>query len=150
MGKLRTQLKDEMTAAMKSGDKLKLSTMRLLLSELKNEEIKSGEELDDTEVIKVIKRQVKRRLDAREQFEKGGRPELAAKEAKEAVILKAYLPAELNDKEIADIVESALAGLDGSEANNIGKVMSVVMPKIGGRADGRRVNEMVRKRMESI
>ncbi len=149
MGKLRIRIKDEMTAAMKSGDKLKLSTMRLLLSEIKNEEIKMGEELDDTKVIKVIKHQLKQRLDAEDQFKKGGRDDLAVKEAKEAVILKGYLPAELSDGEIDNIIETSLSALGDIGPKDIGKIMSVVMPQIAGRADGKRVNNMVRNKMEN-
>ena len=149
MGKLRIRIKDEMTVAMKSRDKLKLSTMRLLLSEIKNEEIRMGEELDDTKVIKVIKHQLKQRLDAEDQFKKGGRDDLAVKEAKEAVILKGYLPAELSDGEIDNVIETSLSALGDIGPKDIGKIMSVVMPQIAGRADGKRVNNMVRNKMEN-
>ncbi|MCL4499907.1 MAG: GatB/YqeY domain-containing protein [Chloroflexi bacterium] len=139
---LRDTLSDDMKAAMRGGEKLRLSTIRFLMSELKNAEISKGKALSEDEEIEVVQRQVKRRREAVEQYEKGGREELAEKEAAESVILKEYLPKQLTDEELAGIIKSAVDEPGASSRKEMGKVMGAVMPKVKGRADGARVSRI--------
>jgi uncharacterized protein YqeY len=130
---------------MKSGEKERLSTLRMLLSEVNNEEIRSGREVDDAAFPAVVKRALKQRKEAADQFRKGDRPELAAKEEREAAILEEYLPRQASEEEIrAAIVEIVAAqGLAGPAA--IGVVMKAVLARFGGAADGALVNRLARE-----
>ncbi|MHB0976269.1 MAG: GatB/YqeY domain-containing protein [Candidatus Aquicultorales bacterium] len=140
---LKEQLSNDMKAAMRSGDKLRLSTIRLLISEIKNAEIAKGEGLADEEVVELVQRQVKRRREAVEQYEKGGRAELAEKETSEAKILESYLPSQLGDEELEEIVKAAIRETGASSKKEMGKVMGAVMPKVKGKAEGTRVSKTV-------
>jgi len=122
--------------------KIRLSTIRLLMSEIKNAEILKKDELSDDEITDVIQRQIKRRKEAAEQYKKGGREDLAEKEDKEAGVLANYLPEQLSDDELREIIKGAIQETGATSPKEMGKVMSVVMPKVRGRADGKRVNQL--------
>lgn len=139
---LKSQLSEDMKAAMRAGEKIRLSTIRLLNAEIKNAEIDKGEELSDDEVIGLVQRQIKRRREASEQYRKGGREELALKEEAEAAILEEYLPAQLSDDELSAIIREAVSQMGATSKKEMGKVMGVVMPKVKGRADGTRVSRL--------
>jgi uncharacterized protein YqeY len=124
------------------GQRIKLSTIRLLLSEIKNAEILKKGALSDDEVVDVIQRQVKRRKEAIEQYRKGGREDLAEKEEKEATILSSYLPEQLSDEEIIDLIKEAIKETGATSVKDTGRVMGTLMPKVRGKADGKRVNRL--------
>jgi uncharacterized protein len=134
------QVKTDMTTAMKAGEKDRAGALRLVLSSLQL----ASKEGDDDEVA-VLRRERKRRLDAAEQYRGGGRDDLAGQEESEAELISAYLPAELSDDELDAIVSESVAESGAAEAKDMGKVMSLAMPRVGGRADGKRVSQKVRE-----
>ncbi len=134
------QVKSDLTGAMKAGEKERVGALRLVLSSLQL----AAKEGEDDEVA-VLRRERKRRLDAAEQYRDGGRSDLAEQEEGEAEMIAAYLPAELADDELEAIVAEAVAESGASEAKDMGKAMSIAMPKVGGRADGKRVSAKVRE-----
>jgi len=144
---LKDRVLQDMKEAMKARDQLKLSTLRLLVSEIKNREIDAKGELKDEDILALIQKAVKQRQDSIAQYEKGGRQDLAEKEKAELEILKAYLPEELSKEEILEIIDQAIAATGASSPKEMGKVMREVMPKVKGRADGKLVNELVKKRL---
>ncbi len=138
---IQTQIKE----ALKAGDKERLSTLRLLLAAIKNETIRAGEEVDEAGFLKLVRKAIKQRKDSAEQYRKGDREELASKEEREAEILAAYLPPQVDEEElrssIAALVESE--GLAGPAA--IGTIMKTMMAKYAGRTDGGTVNKIARE-----
>ena len=134
------QVKSDLTGAMKAGEKERVGALRLVLSSLQL----AAKEGEDDEVA-VLRRERKRRLDAAEQYRDGGRADLAEQEEDEAEMIAAYLPAELSDDELQAIVAEAVAESGASEAKDMGKAMSIAMPKVGGRADGKRVSALVQE-----
>ncbi|MFF4182022.1 GatB/YqeY domain-containing protein [Streptomyces sp. NPDC001691] len=150
MTTLKARLKDDLTTAMKARDELRSSTLRLTLTAVAKEEVAgtAARELSDDEVLKVIAKEAKKRREAAEAFEKGGRAESAARELAEGEILDAYLPKQLSDDELGAIVAAAVeeakaAGAEGPRA--MGAVMKIVNPKVAGLADGGRVAAAVKK-----
>lgn len=137
----------EMKTAMKSGDKVRLSTIRLLLSEVKYTEISKGDNLSDDEITGVIARELKKRREAIPQYIQGKRPDLAEKEETEARILQEFLPAQLAEAEVSRLVDQAVAETGAQTAKDIGKVMAAVMPRVKGRADGALVSRLAREKL---
>ena len=129
--------------AMKNKEKLRLGVLRMLMSELKNRKIELQRELEEADILQVITRMVKQRHDSAEQFAKGGREELAAKEKGEIAVLESYLPEGLSEAELEELVKQAIAETGAQSKKDMGKVMKAVMPKIAGRADGKQVNQLV-------
>jgi uncharacterized protein YqeY len=134
------QLRSDVAQAMKGGDRDRVGALRLVLSELQ----KAAKDGNDDELA-VLRRERKRRLEAAEQFRGGGRAELAEREEAEAVLIAGYLPAELSDDELAGLVHDAVTESGASSPKDMGMVMKAVMPKVGGRADGKRVSTKVRE-----
>lgn len=133
------QLKNDLTAAMKAGEKERVGALRLILSELqKDAKEGAGDE------VAVLRRERKRRLDAATQFRDGGRAELATQEEGEAKLITSYLPVELSDAEIDAIVAEAVGETGASSPKDMGQVMKAAMARIAGRADGKRVSARVR------
>lgn len=143
MGTLTEKVRSDMTAAMKEQAKDRLSTLRMLQSALKNEQINSGHELSDEEAMSVIRKAVKQRQDSIEQYTKGNRPELADKERAEMEILKSYLPPELTDDEIESGVREIVASTGAQSKKDMGKVMKEATAKYKGRVDGKKIQEIV-------
>ena len=137
---LADRVKQDLTDAMRAGEKDRVGRLRLILSELQ----KDAKEGDGDEQA-VLRRERKRRLDAAEQFRAGGRDELAAGEEAEAELIASYLPAELSDDELRAIVAGAVAETGASSPKEMGAVMKAAMAKAGGRADGKRVSGLVRE-----
>jgi uncharacterized protein YqeY len=133
------RVKDDLTAAMKAGERERVATLRLVLSELQ----KAAKEGGDDEVA-VLRRERKRRQESARAFRDGGRPELAEGEEAEAAIIEAYLPAELDDAELERIVAAVVADTGAASPRDMGKVMPRVMEQVAGRADGRRVSQVVK------
>ena len=142
------RLTQDMKAAMKAGDKERLGVIRFLLSTIKNAEIDKGAELTDKEAQKIVVKQIKQINDAIEQFKAGGRDDLVQAEAAKVEILKEYLPKQLSDQELEEVVNQVLAEL--GEVKNLGQVIGLVMKQVDGRADGARVAQLVRQRMGKL
>ena len=144
------RITQDLTAAMKAQDAPRTSTLRLAKAALKNREIDKHAALDDAETLKVLQGLVKQREDSVEQYAKAKRPELADKERAEIAVLKAYLPAEVSDEEIAAAVRSAVAETGATSQKDLGRVMKAALAALaaGGKpVDGRRVNEAVRRQL---
>lgn len=144
---LKERLSEEMKDAMRSQDKIRLSTIRMLLSAVKNKEIDLGKKLADEEVVETITSQVKQRKDSIEQFTKAGRSDLAEKEEAELRILQEFLPEQLTTEEVEAEVEMAVKEAEASGMKDLGKVMKLLMPRVAGRADGKLVSDKVRERL---
>jgi uncharacterized protein YqeY len=141
---LKAEIQEAVKTAMKSGDGITLSTLRLLLSAMHNEEIKVRKELTTEEIHKIISTLSKQRNEAIEMFRKGGREELAQKEEAEQVVLKRYLPQPLTEDEIAELIRSSIDEAGAKGIQDLGKLMKVLMPKVSARSDGKRVNELAK------
>jgi len=134
-----------MKEALKAGDQIRLSTLRLLLAAIKNEEIAQGREATDEDVVTVVRRQMKQRRESVEAFRQAGREELARKEEAELAILNTFVPQQLSEEEIRQIVKEVLDQLPETERNNFGRVMGATMSKVKGKADGNLVAKVVKE-----
>ena len=142
------KLKDDMKSALKAGEKTRLSTVRMLLSEVKYGEIRKGEALTSGELVEVVLREIKKRREAIPQFRQGNRLDLVEKEEKELAILEAYLPEQLSAGEIGELVDAAVSESGARSIKEIGKVMAILMPKVKGKADGSLVSKLVRDKLD--
>jgi uncharacterized protein YqeY len=145
MATLTEQVRADMTAAMKAQEKERLSTIRMLQSALKNEQIHLGHELSDEEALTVIRKAVKQRLDSIEQFTNAGRLEMAEKERSEMELLKGYLPPELSEEELESGIREIIASTGAQSKKDMGKVMKEATARFKGRVDGRKVQEVVQR-----
>ena len=142
------QIDQDLVAAMKARDELRLSVLRMAKTALKLKQVEHGRPLEDSEALGVLRTLVKQRHESAEQFRNGGREELAKKEEAEIKILEEYLPATASDDEIEAAVTAAIAETGAANARDIGKVMKSAMAKLAGKtADGKRVNEKVRAKL---
>ena len=139
------QIQNDIKTALKAGEKERLGTLRMLLTEIKNEKIRTGKEIDEGVFVSLVKRAIKQRQDAAEQYQKGDREELAAKEMREAEILTEYLPEQASEDEIRAAIEELVQaeGLEGPRA--IGVIMKAMMAHFGSKADGRTINQIARQ-----
>lgn len=148
---LQQQVNDDLREAMKARDKARTGALRMLLASLKNAAVAEGKgpqgELADDEVIRLVQTETKRRREAAAAFREAGRDDQAAAEDAEASIYEAYLPAQLSDEELADVVDAAIAEVDAEGPQAMGQVMKTVMPRVAGQADGSRVSAMVKGRL---
>jgi uncharacterized protein YqeY len=144
---LKEKILQDIKEAMKAQDRLKLSTLRLLMAEMKNKEIAAKGELKDQEILALIQKAVKQCQDSIEQYKKGGREDLAEKEGEEMKILKTYLPKELSQEELLKIVDHAISTTGALSPKDMGRVMKEVIPQTQGKADGKLVSELVKKRL---
>ncbi len=144
---LKEKLTEDMKQAMKDKEagKLRLSVIRMVRSSIKNVEIDHKKELSDDEVLEVLAKEVKMRRDSLEEFKKANRPDLVATLEQEISILTQYLPEQLSEAEVRKLAEEAVAATQAASPKEMGKVMAVLMPKVKGRADGKRVNSIVRE-----
>jgi uncharacterized protein YqeY len=149
MSELKPRLRADLNAAMKARDELTTATLRMALTAVSTEEVagKQSRELSDDEVLRVLSREAKKRREAAEAFEAAGRTELAERERAEGVVLDAYLPAQLGDNELAEIVRVAIAEAGATAPQQMGAVMKLVQPNLAGRADGKRVSDEVRRQL---
>jgi hypothetical protein len=143
MGQLTEQIRADLTAAMKAQEKEKTSTLRMVQSAMKNEQINAGHELSDEEALTVLRKAVKQRYDSIEQYQKANRPELAAKEQSEIDVIKGYLPPELSDAEIESGIRDIIASTGAQSKKDMGKVMKEATAQYKGRADGKKIQETV-------
>ena len=144
---LEERLVEEMKQAMKSNDKAKLSTIRMIRSTVKNKEIELRKPLDDDGIFRVIQGMVKKSEESIEQFKAGGRMDLVEKETKEIETMKSYLPQPLSREEVLKIIDQTIEETKASSLKDLGKVMKSVMPKLGGKVDGALVNQLVKERL---
>jgi uncharacterized protein YqeY len=152
---LKQKIEDDLKTALKAGDKLRLSCLRMVKSKLQEKQVAlRGEEgleakLSEDDVTNVVSAYAKQRRDSIESYEQGGREDLAANERAELEILTDYLPQQMGEDDVAVIVDEAVRESGASEPKDMGAVMKLVMPKVKGRADGKLVNRIVQSRLKS-
>ena len=144
---LKDTLTEDMKTAMKAGDKDRLAVVRLILADIKRVEVDSRQELDDAGLLGVIEKAVKQRRDSIEQFTKGGRDDLAAKEQAELEVIETYLPEQLSAEELDALVDEVIAATGAESIRDMGKVMGAIKAKAAGRADMGAVGARVKARL---
>jgi uncharacterized protein len=137
------KVQDDVRTAMKAGERERVSALRLVVDALQKDA-----KLGDGDEVAVLQRERKKRLEAAEAFREGGRGEQAEVEQGEAELIEAYLPEQLSEQELGELVDAAIADAGASESSQMGQVMSSLMPKVGGRADGKRVSQVVREKLD--
>lgn len=142
---LAERLNEDMKQAMKNGDKFRLQVIRMVRASIKNQEIEMRRPLNDDELIQVISRDLKQRRDSLQDFQKAGREDLVAQATAEIEIISQYLPKQLTEEEIKEIVTQTMQETGASSKADMGKLMGVLMPKVKGRADGKLVNQIVQQ-----
>lgn len=149
MTELKDRLQTDLTGAMKARDELRAATLRMVLTAVRTEEVagKTARELSDAEVVTVLTREAKKRREAAEAFDQGGRPDRAERERAEGEVITAYLPAQLSDDELRDLVAAAIAETGAAGPGGMGQVMKVLTPRTAGRAEGGRVAGEVRRQL---
>lgn len=138
------QVQADVRTAMKAGERERAAALRMIVDSLQQDA-----KLGDGDEVAVLQRERKKRLEAAEAFSDADRTEQASAERSEAELIEAYLPAQLSDEELTELVEAAVAETGASEQKQMGQVMSALMPKVGGRADGKRVSAAVREKLGS-
>lgn len=144
---ITAKIQSDVSAAAKAQDRPRVAALRLLIDALQKEAKQARTDLDEQAEIAVLKRERKRRTEAAEAYRKGGREDAAAAEEAEAALIEAYLPAQISDEELQGLIAAAVAETGAQSPQEMGKVMSAVMAKAAGRADGRRVSELVKERL---
>jgi hypothetical protein len=144
---LDEQMSHDLHQAMKGGDKLRVSTLRLLKAALKNREIAKGEKLDEDEVIEVVIAATKQRRETIKLAREHGREDIAAQEEHELAVLETYLPTQLNLDEVRQHIDAVVQELRATSPQDVGRVMKILMPTLKGRVDGSLVNRLVRERL---
>jgi uncharacterized protein YqeY len=151
VAELKDRLRADLNAAMRARDQVRMRTLRMALTSIKNEEVAgaAARDLSDDEIVRVLAREARKRKEAAEAFSAAGRDDQAAAERAEGEVLAGYLPAQLSDDELAALVDAAIAETGASGMASMGLVMRTVTPRIAGRADGARVAAEVRRRLSA-
>jgi hypothetical protein len=151
MPELKARLQSDLNQAMKSRDQLRTATLRMTLAAITREEVAGAQarKLSDDEVQRVITRETKKRRESADAFDLAGRTELADRERAEGALLEEYLPRQLDDAELGELVRAAVIEAGATEPRQLGAVMKLVQPRVAGRADGRRVSDEVRRQLSS-
>jgi hypothetical protein len=146
---LSEQIRSDLVAAMKARDTDAVATLRLILAAVENARVAPGRsgEVTDQETVELLAREAKRRSEAATTYDRAGRAELAAKERRELEIIRRYLPSQLGEDELRMLVDETVAEVGATALSDLGRVMSALMPKVKGRADGRQLNALVRQRL---
>ncbi len=144
---LQEKIDQDLSNSMKEKDEIKVSVLRMLKSALKNKEIEKKDHLGESDIISAIQSQIKSRKDSVNLYKKGDRPELAEKEEKEIEILKAYLPQQLTEKKIKEIVQEKIKKTNAKSIQDMGKVIGQVMAEVKGQADGSTVSKIVKEEL---
>ena len=139
---IKTKLEEDLKDAMRSGDTLRRSVIRLIRSAIKNEEIALQRDLGDEDILKVLNRQAKQRRDSIEAFTQGNRLDMAQKEQDEVSVILEYLPKQLSTDEITDLVKKKIREIGAEDIGDIGRIMSQMMPELQGKASGRDVKDI--------
>lgn len=147
---LRETIDSDLKEAMRNREALKRTVLRTMLSEIRNAEINSQTTLDDEGIISVLTKQVQQRKDSVEAYEAANRQDLVAKESEEINIISVYLPEQLPQEEIEQIIDSAISQSGASSLDDMGKIMGLVMPQVRGRADGKIVNTIVTSKLRAL
>ena len=145
MSSPRQQIAGDIQEALKAGDKERLSTLRMLLSAIDNERIRRGEPIDESAFYGLVRKGIKQRHDSSEQYAKGGREELAAREQREAEILSEYLPPAVDEAELAKAIRQLIAAEDLAGPQAMGRVMKEMLNRFSGRTDGGTINRLARE-----
>ncbi len=144
---LKQRIQDDVKVAMKAKDKARLSTLRLITSEIKQREVDTRVELDESQVLAILDKMIKQRRDSAAQYEDAGRPELADQERSEIAIIETYLPAALSAAEIDAMIAEAIQSAGASGMQDMGKVMGLLKPRMQGRADMGQVSGLVKQKL---
>lgn len=147
MSDLKTRLTDDMKAAMKSGDRQRLGTIRLVQAAIKQREVDERIQLDDAQVLHVLEKMLKQRRDSVAQYEAAQREDLAAQERYEIGVIESYLPAQLSDSELDALIASAIADSGAASARDMGKVMALLKERAAGRADFGALSQKVKAKL---
>lgn len=149
MAGIKARLQSDLTSAMRDRDELRTATIRMALAAITTEEVAgaAARQLSDHDVMRVLTREAKKRREAAEAFERGGRPDRAERERAELTVVEAYLPAQLDDDELGALVTAVIAEVGAESPQQMGQVMKVLTPRIAGRAGGARVAAEVRRRL---
>lgn len=147
MSTIAERIARDQRSALKAGERIRLSTLRLLTSDLTNKRIEVGREPTEDEVLAVLTRAHKQRRESEEQFRRGGRSDLADREATEAAVIEEYLPARLTEAELDALIDEALAATGATTRKDMGRVMGRLMPQVQGRIDGGIVSQRVQQRL---
>ena len=142
---LKERIMNDLKKAMKERNEVKVRTLRMVIASIKNWEVENTKEIDDDGMITVLTKEAKRRKEAIEEYRKAGREDLMRAEEEELKIIESYLPERMSEEEIKELVLKTIEEVKATSPKDLGKVMKVIMPKVKGRADGKLVNEMVRK-----
>jgi len=142
---LKERLQEDLKAALKARDEVRKSTLRLLLSAINYAEIEHGGELDDGQVLSILRKQAQQRQESVEQFRQAGRPKAVAQEKAELRLIEAYLPAQMTREDIEPIARQVIAEVGASSMRDMGKVMPAMMARLRGQADGKLINQVVRE-----
>ncbi|HDG61765.1 MAG TPA: GatB/YqeY domain-containing protein [Thermotoga sp.] len=142
---LKERIMNDLKKAMKERNEVKVRTLRMVIASIKNWEVENTKEIDDDGMITVLTKEAKRRKEAIEEYRKAGREDLVRAEEEELKIIESYLPERMSEEEIKELVLKTIEEVKATSPKDLGKIMKVIMPKVKGRADGKLVNEMVRK-----
>ena len=143
------KIRHDLTTAMKAGDRVRVSTLRMLMSDLHNDEIERRRALQTEDAARIVRKMISQRRESIKEFSRGGRADLVKKEEEELRILQEYSPEMMEEEAIEKYVEEAIAGQGASEPKDLGRVMAVLMPKLSGKAEGSLVNRIVREKLSS-
>ena len=146
---LQEQISAALKDAMRARDEVKMATLRLVLTAIKNREKEARSLLEDQEVISVITSQIKQRRESIEQYRKAGREDLAETEEKELQILQGYMPEQVSEEEISNTLDEIIAEVGAVSMKDMGKVMKAAMAKLAGKAEGGAINAMVKEKLSS-
>ena len=144
---LKTQILEDIKAAMKAKETIRLGTLRLLSAAIKQKEVDERIELDDAAVLAILEKLIKQRKDSISQFEKAGRQDLVDAESAEVVVLSAYLPAQLSEAEITAAIDAAIASTGAAGPKDMGKLMGVLKPQLAGKADMGKVSALIKSKL---
>jgi len=143
------QVRNDLTKAMKAGQKARVSVLRMLLAELHNEEIELGRQLRDEDAGRIVRKAIRQRQESIREFNRGGREDLVRNEEQELEILREYSPKMMEEEVIEKYADEAIAEVGAGEPKDLGRVMAALMPKLAGKADGSVVNRIVREKLSS-
>ena len=146
---LKARIQDDMKSAMRAGEKERLATIRLILAGIKQREVDERIQLDDTQVLAVLEKMVKQRRESIAQFEAGGRADLVAKESAELAVLAGYLPEQLSEQELDQLIAATIADTGASSIKDMGKVMNALKAKVQGRADMGALGARIKARLSA-
>jgi hypothetical protein len=144
----KKELEDALKASLKANDTVRKNTLRLVLTSIKEAEVREQTELDDAAIVTILQKEVKSRQETQDEAKGAGRDDLAEAAQAEIEVLESYLPQQMDDAELEGIIDAAIAETGASAVSDMGNVMKAVLPKVGGRADGGRVSQIVRQKLQ--